>query len=204
MKLNRILDLGSDRTLEECFELFKVAHSVTNNPEAVCKATQDVIEEFAQDGVVYLELRTTPRNQEDMTKKQYIDAVIKAIEISQEKLPDLSVKLLLSLDRKSSVENAENTLELALEYARTHPDILKGLDVSGDPRKGSWFRDLITKARANKLRCTIHCSEIPNAEETEEIIDFKPDRIGHGTCIISDELFQKFLDSKIPVGKFFN
>lgn len=206
LKLNRIFDLGPERTLQECFELFKVAHNVTNNPEAVCKATQDVIKEFADDNVIYLELRTTPRQENDMTKKQYIDAVIRGIEICENTVPNINVKLILSLDRKAPVENSSNTLELALEYLRTHPNILKGIDVSGDPTKGTWFKDLVTEARANKLKVTIHAAEVPNIKETEEIIDFVPDRIGHGTCIVSefggsDELFQKFLESKIPVGK---
>lgn len=200
-KLNRIFDLGPERTLDECFQLFKVAHSVTNNPESLCKATQDVIEEFAGDGVIYLELRTTPRAEPGMTKKQYVDSVIKAIEVTSKKA-DIITKLILSLDRKTSIENAWDTLDVAIEYSNLHPEIVKGIDVSGDPTKGSWFKDVVTKARENNLKVTMHCAEIPNAVETEEIIDFGPDRIGHGTCIMSDDLFQKFLASKIPVGKF--
>lgn len=205
LKLNRILDLGPERTLSECFELFKVAHNVTNNPDSVFKATQNVIQEFADDNVMYLELRTTPREEADMTKKQYIDSVIKAIEHCAQTVPNITVKLLLSLDRKAPEDDARNTLELALEYTRTHSNIFKGLDVSGDPTKNSWFKLVIAEARVNKLKITVHCAEVPNIKETEDIIDFLPDRIGHGTCIVaeyggSDELFQKFLESKIPVG----
>lgn len=140
-----------------------------------------------------------------MTKKEYIDAVIRGIEICSETVPNINVKLILSLDRRASEENAKNTLELALEYFRTHSHILKGLDVSGDPTKGTWFKYIVSEARVNKLKITIHCAEVPNIKETEEIIDFVPDRIGHGTCIVSDcggsdDIFQKFLESKIPVG----
>lgn len=43
-------------------------------------ATKDVIKEFCQDNVVYLELRSTPRKVKDlMTKEEYGDAVIRAI-----------------------------------------------------------------------------------------------------------------------------
>lgn len=178
---------------------------MTNNPEAVLKATQDVIEEFASDGVIYLELRTTPRQEENMTKKQYIDSVLKGIEICSKTAPSITVKLILSLDRKTCSKNAKNTLDLALEYLQTHPNIIVGLDVSGDPTKGNWFKKIVTEARSKNLKVTIHCAEVPNVEEVEEIIEFLPDRIGHGTCILkefggTDELFQKFLESKIPVG----
>ncbi len=45
--------------------------------------TSDVIKEFAEDNVKYLELRTTPRNNDTtgMTKMSYLNSVIKAIEV---------------------------------------------------------------------------------------------------------------------------
>ncbi len=45
--------------------------------------TSDVISEFAADNVKYLELRTTPRSEKStgMTKKSYIETVLKAIEV---------------------------------------------------------------------------------------------------------------------------
>ena len=46
--------------------------------------TRDVIQEFADDNVKYLELRTTPRAviETGMTKESYIKAVLKAIKVS--------------------------------------------------------------------------------------------------------------------------
>ena len=44
-------------------------------------ATSNVIKEFSQDGVYYLELRTTPRQIEaSMTYEEYLDAVVRGIE----------------------------------------------------------------------------------------------------------------------------
>lgn len=51
----------TDKTLQECFDLFKVAHNATNNPNKVYLATKSVIQDFYEDKVAYLELRTTPR-----------------------------------------------------------------------------------------------------------------------------------------------
>lgn len=51
----------TDKTLQECFKLFDVAYKVTNNPNNVYLATKSVIQDFDDDNVVYLELRTTPR-----------------------------------------------------------------------------------------------------------------------------------------------
>jgi hypothetical protein len=41
--------------------MFSLVHAITDNPWAVGEATRDVIRDFAADGAVYLELRTTPR-----------------------------------------------------------------------------------------------------------------------------------------------
>jgi len=48
--------------------------------------------------------------------------------------------------------------------------------------------------------------QVPNKVETNDILKFKPDRLGHCTCIHpslqgSQQLFDMLLESKIPVGK---
>jgi hypothetical protein len=61
--------------------MFGIAHSLTTTPAAVYKATQDVIKEFADDGVLYVELRSTPRNVPGvMSKAEYIQGMVDAIQ----------------------------------------------------------------------------------------------------------------------------
>lgn len=63
-----------------CFKVFEIAHALTITPQAVFVATCDVIREFHEDNVVYLELRSTPRAVEGlMTKTEYLEAMIKAL-----------------------------------------------------------------------------------------------------------------------------
>lgn len=62
------------------FKKFEYAHDLTDTIEAVSLATKGVIEDFVADNVIYLELRTTPRETPTMTKDEYITAVIDAIE----------------------------------------------------------------------------------------------------------------------------
>lgn len=207
LKLN-VLELGPSRTLEECFEIFKIAHSVTNNAKAVTKATEDVIAEFSEDGVIYLELRTTPRKEPGMTKEQYVNAVIEGIRNCKIGVPKIKVKLILSLDRKQDITEAKDTVSLALKYNKEYPDIVVAIDVSGDPTKGSWFKTLLTAEirnnESNNLKLTVHCAEVPNEKEVLDILNFKPDRLGHGTCINpetggSQILWDKLVEQKIFV-----
>lgn len=52
---------SGDRTLSECFALFGLIHSVTTTHAIITRITREVIEDFASDNVLYLELRTTPK-----------------------------------------------------------------------------------------------------------------------------------------------
>lgn len=58
-----MLSCAGDRTLAECFKLFEVIHKVTTDHETITSITREVVEDFAADNVVYLELRTTPKVQ---------------------------------------------------------------------------------------------------------------------------------------------
>eukprot|EP00094_Tigriopus_californicus_P006167 TCALIF_05937-PA protein Name:"Similar to adal Adenosine deaminase-like protein (Danio rerio)" AED:0.36 eAED:0.36 QI:0/0/0/1/1/1/3/0/303 len=48
-------------TFDDVFPLFGVVQALTDHPEAVAQAVEAVIDDFAADGVRYLELRSTPR-----------------------------------------------------------------------------------------------------------------------------------------------
>ena len=100
--------------------------------------TYDVIHEFAEENVKYLELRTTPREvtATGMTKESYIESVLKAIEDCSKEGLDIVVRLLLAIDRRNSVDVAKRTVELADKYSRLSGGIVVGIDLSGDPKAG--------------------------------------------------------------------
>ncbi|EHB03837.1 Adenosine deaminase-like protein [Heterocephalus glaber] len=77
-----MIDKGKKRTLEECFQMFQIIHQLTTEPEDILLVTKDVIKEFANDGVKYLELRSTPRreNATGMTKKIYVESILETVQ----------------------------------------------------------------------------------------------------------------------------
>ena len=105
-----------------------------NSVHVSLQVTSDVIEEFSDDNVKYLELRTTPRavSSTNMTKSSYVDSVIKAVQDVCSK-KDIIVKLLLSIDRGRTIEDAWDTLKLAEDYAAKPDPSVVGLDFSGNP-----------------------------------------------------------------------
>ena len=64
--------------INSCFKVFKIIHQLTDTAEAIHLATVDVIKEFAEENVCYLELRTTPRFI-DGSLQTYADAVLQGI-----------------------------------------------------------------------------------------------------------------------------
>ncbi|KZC04415.1 PREDICTED: adenosine deaminase-like protein [Dufourea novaeangliae] len=202
---NIVMSTEKYSSLGECFKVFDVAHSLTVTPEAVFQSTYDVIKEFQEDNVIYLELRSTPRAiNGQMTKQEYIEAIIKAFQVCKTDFPDIMVKLLISINRKQGYKAAEENIQLAIHYFKKYPQCVVGLDLSGDPMAGDAFLELLKKARNAGLKIAAHCAEISNEIETKDILEFKPDRLGHCTCIHpnlqgSDKLFDMLIKSKIPV-----
>lgn len=96
-----------------CFKKFKYAHDLTDTIAAASLATKCVIEDFAADNIVYLELRTTPRETPTMSKDEYITAVIDAIEYfcANSKRPVNQLYCLFFLQRieNSAAENIGET-----------------------------------------------------------------------------------------------
>eukprot|EP00842_Homolaphlyctis_polyrhiza_P005205 jgi/Hompol1/5686/HPOL_004623-RA len=179
-------------SLEVFFPLFKFIYQLSNSFDNVRYFTRNVVREFAADGCHYLELRSTPRSHPDTdltTKQTYVDAMIAGIRDAIDSFdpslhPNLiQVRLILSLDRRHSLQACMETVDLAIAYKDKG---VVGVDLCGDPNCGD-FEALVPafhKARANGLKITLHLAEVAGLDaETQTMIQFLPDRIGHGTYL---------------------
>uniref|UniRef100_A0ABK0M726 Adenosine deaminase-like n=1 Tax=Rattus norvegicus TaxID=10116 RepID=A0ABK0M726_RAT len=187
-----MIDKGKKRTLEECFQMFQVIHQLTTSAEDILMVTKDVIKEFADDGVKYLELRSTPRgeNATGMTRKTYVESVLEGIKQCKQENLDIDVRYLMAIDRKGGPTVAKETVKLAKEFFLSAEDTVLGLDLSGDPTIGQAkdFLEPLLEAKKAGLKLALHLAEIPNKEkETQMLLDLLPDRIGHGTFLNTPE-----------------
>ncbi|XP_014298641.1 adenosine deaminase-like protein [Microplitis demolitor] len=197
--------IDTSMSLKECFKIFDIVHTLTDTTDALFITTCDVISEFHNDNVIYLEIRSTPKYVEGkMNKNEYIETIIKAIEHSKKLLPEIIVKFLVSVNRRNGFEDAEENVKLAIDYYKKYPEYVVGIDLSGDPTEGDAYLNLFKNARNIGLKIAAHCAEVPNEKEIMDILEFKPDRLGHCTNIHpnlkgSHKLFGKLIESKIPV-----
>ncbi|XP_040198727.1 adenosine deaminase-like protein [Rana temporaria] len=199
-----MIEKGQKRTLEECFQMFKIIHQITDTAEDILLVTKDVIKEFAADGVKYLELRSTPRETSTgMTKRSYVETVLEGIKQCKEEEVDIDVRFLLAIDRRGGPTVAKETVKLAEEYFHATNDLVLGLDLSGDPRVGHGkdFMETLTEAKNSGLKLALHLSEIPTQrEETELLLTIPPDRIGHGTFLCnSPGAVEMVKEKNIPI-----
>lgn len=187
-----VIDKGKKRTLEDCFQMFQIIHQFTTSPEDILMVTKDVIKEFADDGVKYLELRSTPRreNATGMTEKTYVESILEGIKQCKQEDLDIDVRYLIAIDRRGGPSVAKETVKLAQEFFLSTDDTVLGLDLSGDPTAGQAkdFLEPLLEAKKAGLKLALHLSEIPNQkQETQVLLDLLPDRIGHGTFLSSSE-----------------
>ncbi|KAL6546731.1 hypothetical protein OROMI_022452 [Orobanche minor] len=218
--------LKNDRALNEVFKLFDLIHIITTDHKTVARISREVIEDFAADNVVYLELRTTPKRNDSkgMSKRSYVQAVLEGIRsvnsvevdlidrpngdiaVRSHFVDDLCngigkkkiyVRLLLSIDRRETAEAAMETVKLALEMRDSG---VVGIDLSGNPLVGEWltFVPALEYAQKQGIPITLHCGEVPNPDEIHAMLDFLPKRIGHACCF-EDEHLELLKRLQIPV-----
>ncbi|KAI0145652.1 Metallo-dependent hydrolase [Hypoxylon sp. NC0597] len=173
-----------DYDLKTFFPLFSsYIYNLVNDLSSLEHSTKSVIKDFAHDGVVYLELRTTPRAMPSagLDKAGYVEAVLRAIDSAQQEVSTLHTRLILSIDRRNTLEEAHEVVSLAKRFQGQG---VVAIDLCGDPTKGnvSLFTPAVEEAKASGLNVTIHFAEAEaSASEAElnTIMSWMPDRLGH-------------------------
>lgn len=243
------------RSLLECFDIFAVIPQCVNDLMALRRITTEVLEDAANDNVVYMEIRTGPkvllRDHRSVaaeahhqhcnycTKKEYVETIIsimneferkdqlryqQELEINSNKeirrtarLP-LIPRLIISVDRSGTIDQAMENTQLAIDMFRssvsTNNKYIVGVELGGNPTRNDFraFKPAFDMARREGLPISIHCGEIPmglNGLEKDEtllsayqeavsIIEFRPERLGHG-LLLSEMLMKRLTHQPIPI-----
>ena len=132
------------------FPLFSnYIYRLCNDVASIKYATTTVLQEFDRDGVVYLELRTTPRSFDEtgLTRARYVETVIDAICEYNASSSSMKTYLILSVDRRDTPEKAQECVELAIRYKSRG---IVGVDLCGDPLVKTQILPSITCASPQK------------------------------------------------------
>lgn len=176
--------------MKRFFPLFSsYIYHLVNDLAAVRHTTLSVLRDFAADGVVYLELRTTPRAlpRSGLSKEGYVEAILEVIreyESSQDKgATALHTRLILSVDRRNTPAEAAEVVFLAQRLQ--HQGVV-GVDLCGDPLRGGVeaLQPAFEAARAVPgMGVTLHFAEAEASGSDAELLmmlrEWRPHRIGH-------------------------
>lgn len=198
-QLEKDFPLGDTHTrMANVFEKFSLLRSCVTNLDDIRRITRETLDDYIDDNVIYVEFRTRPRsfNNGRISSSHYIEAIL---EIFKEYHEKIIARLILSIDRTQTLEQALETLKLA-EIDREY---IVGLDLSGDPNVKSFerFHPVFNQAKQMNLSTTIHIGELPDDECLQEnnlILDFKPTRLGHFN-FRTKEQEERVLHERIPL-----
>lgn len=130
-----------------------------------------------------------------MTKQSYLSAVTSVI---QEARNDIIVKLIVSIDRRNNLDEAQEVVDLALAFRSQG---VVGVDLCGDVKVGLFenLRPAFERAKQHGFLLTLHFNEIQeNVPESSSLLSIQPDRLGHAT-FLDDYCRKAIYGQNIPV-----
>lgn len=202
------LDVLSDglelHEISDFFGLFPAIYASTSTPQALSFVTQHVLSHFLDPQAgggppqcIYLELRSTPRTTEHMSREQYLEAVLDQVE----KYPPQTAALIVSVDRRMSLEDVMECVDLSISLKSSGRRVV-GIDLCGDPLSGDMndFLPQFLRAKEAGLKITVHIAETPEntEEDTLKLLSFGPSRLGHAT-FLSAKAQDVVVKERIPV-----
>ncbi|KAG8780623.1 hypothetical protein FRC16_003086 [Serendipita sp. 398] len=178
--------------INQFFDLFPAIYALTSTPTTLRIATRAVLEQFLKPGWTgrvdepaqcdYLELRTTPRENEHMTKREYLEAVLDELDL----YPRTMCNLIVSLDRRMEEQTMMEIVGIAIKLKEEGRRVV-GIDLCGTPSAGKAdsFLPALQYARENGLKLTLHIAE--TKENTQQdvmtLLSAEPSRLGHATFL---------------------
>ena len=161
-------DGQTTRPLQRCFDLFGAIHDLCTDHDSLRRIAAEAVMDFARDGVVYLELRTTPKDlpARGVTKGSYCAAALDGLALGKKLADDWAVKYsessravpgsnpLSPIAKTESFAAISARLILSIDRRETSAEAVKtvklaaylrdcgcdvcGVDLSGNPGIGEW------------------------------------------------------------------
>jgi adenosine deaminase len=176
-------------TFQNFLAKFNTLRLFYRSPEVIHRITREAIEDAAKDNVKYMELRFTPvalSRAERFPLHDVVDWVISSTKEASRQ-HDVTVKLIVSVNRHESAELAEQVAWLAADHIK---DGIVAMDLAGNEADfpSQPFYGIFKEAKQAGLHVTIHAGEWGPAYNVKEAIEeIGAERIGHGVRVLEDE-----------------
>jgi adenosine deaminase len=161
------------------------------------------------------------QEQIDSALSHYVEVVVAALCSHAKTEPGLVARLILSVNRTEDISKAEAVMAVALAWKQVHIEsrvfdsktnvvrimyspVVVGIEVSGDPTRGDLCPLLnaltshLGAADKRLLPVSVHAGEVMNVAETQMVLQWQPDRLGH-MCVLSHVSKDQMLRQRIPL-----
>lgn len=187
-------------SLGEYLKRFDLPLKVLQIPEAIERVTFELVEDLANMGLEYAEIRFAPQlsTQNDATQDEITNYAIKGLNSALNKYTSIDASLILCCMRNNNNhEDNIETVKTAIKYINNG---VCAIDLAGDEFnfKTESFEDLFELAKSNSIPFTIHAGEADGPQSIINALDFGAKRIGHGVNSFQDEnLLKRLIDENI-------
>ncbi len=188
-------------TLEDYLRRFDVTVSVMQTEEALERIAYELVEDAAEDGVRYIEVRNAPilNVVQGLNLVQAIEAPLRGLRRAEKDFGIIGRFIICAL-RHFTPEDSLEMAQLAVEFRN---EGVVAFDLAGGEKGNSAARHVAAfrYAREHNLAVTVHAGEGDGAESVREAVHVcGANRIGHGTRLIEDpDLTQYVNDRRIAL-----
>lgn len=189
----------SCESLTEFLKCFALPLSLLQSKKGMTEAIKLILDEKAEEGMKYIELRFAPQLHCDKGMSQE-DAVLAALEGCKESGVHCNLVLCCMRGEKLTENNLE-TVRLAKKYLVEDGGVV-ALDLAGAESlfKTENFAREFGEAKKLGVPFTIHAGEADGWESVKAALDFGAVRIGHGVRTEENpELLNYIIEKKIPL-----
>lgn len=190
------------QTLEQYLERFDLPLLVLQEESAIERVTFELVEDLAQEGLDYAEIRFAPQLSvaKGLTQDQVTEAAIRGAKYGMKQYPEIRVGLILCCMRGDCNEKLNmETVEAARKYLG---DVVCAVDIAG--AEGLYatelFKPVFDKVNEYHLPMTIHAGEAAGPDSMRTALSYGTKRIGHGVAAIQDAaLIQELIDKNVTL-----
>lgn len=174
---------------------YEAATSVLKSPEDYLRLTRAVLEQSAEQGVIYTEAFLSPDfcgNRDVTAWRDYLAAIEEGAAAAKRDC-GIEMRGIITCIRHFGPEKARET---ALCAAETQGDFITGFGIAGDEMAGAPkdFAYGFDMAREAQLRLTAHAGEWGGARSVWDALrDLRVERIGHGVHAATDPALMEHL-----------
>jgi len=189
------------QNLEDYLRRFDVTISVMQSEEALERIAYELVEDAADDGVRYIEVRNAPLLNvvQGLTLVQALEAPLRGLRRAEKDF-DITARFIVCALRQFPSESSLEMAKLAVEFKN---DGVVAFDLAGGEKGNPAARhvEAFRYAREHDLAVTVHAGEGDGAESVRQAVHVcGANRIGHGTRLIEDpELTQYVNDRRIAL-----